>query len=219
VGPVRLSPNTPSDAEHVAELGSVLLASADAELRFLFLNGAWERLLGWLPEELAGSSVIDLMHPDERRVVVPALAEARESDPPELDFDCRVSTRDGHWRLMSFRVRFHEGRWYAAGLAQAKPGAEKRLAAREAQLRALVEQVPAIVYTAGLGADAPWDYVSPQIESLLGYTAEEWVGRRDLWWDALHPDDRAHALEDEDDSARPGGQLRSEYRLRRRDGD
>ena len=96
--------------------------------------------------------------------------------------------------------------------------AERRLAQREAQLRALVEQVPAIVYTAGLGPDAQWDYVSPQIETLLGYTPEEWAGRRELWWDALHPDDRKAALADEEGSARPGGELRSEYRLRRRDG-
>jgi PAS domain S-box-containing protein len=223
VGPVpakQLSPNTPGTpaAERLPELGSVLLASADADLRFVVLNGAWERLLGWLPEELAGSSLIDLLHAEERRALVGAVTDARETGTAEVDFDCRVGTRSGGWRRMSWRLRFEGGRWYAAAVTHAAPAAERRLATREAQLRALVEQVPAIVYTAGLGADAPWDYVSPQIETLLGYTAEEWLGRRDLWWDALHPEDRAHVLEDEDHSARPGGQLRSEYRLRRRDG-
>jgi PAS domain S-box-containing protein len=346
----NLSPGTPpaSEAERLAELSSVLLASADADLRFVFLNGAWERVLGWLPEELAGCRLIDLVHPEDRHALAPRLADAREAGSAELDFECRVATRDGSWRWTSWTARYEGGRWYGAAqdtsdrraqerqlaagrqrLAEAQrvaglgsfdfdvatssmwwseqlyaiygldPGefeptldsvmgfihpddrpaviaahagvlegiaeeetfevrivrpdgemrevlahatpvrgedgaitrmigtvqdlterrtAERRLAARDAQLRALVEQVPAIVYTAGLGSDAPWDYVSPQIETLLGYSAEEWVGRRDLWWDALHPDDRVHVLEDEDASARPGGQLRSEYRLRRRDG-
>jgi PAS domain S-box-containing protein len=344
------SPHTPpaSEAERLAQHGSVLLASADADLRFVLLTGAWEHVLGWRPEELAGSSVIDLLHPEERRELVLAFAAARDADPAELNFDCRVATRDGRWRWMSWELRGEGGHWYAAAhdtterraqerelaagserlaeaqrvagvgsfelelatgalwwsdqlyaiygldpdhfeptpdavmalihpedrpaaraayaralgagaeeqifhlrivrsdgetrelLAHAKGGcdltgdivrivgtaqditetraAERRLAARDAQLRALVEQVPAIVYTAGLGSDAPWDYVSPQIETLLGYTAAEWAARSELWWDSLHPDDRAHALADEQASAMPGGQLRSEYRLRRRDG-
>jgi PAS domain S-box-containing protein len=214
------------------------VASADAELRFVYLNRAWERVLGWRPEELAGSRAIDLLHADDRDALVRASAGGREA---ELAFDCRVTTRDGRWRWMSWELRHEDGCWYIAAhdatdrherLAEAQRVAglgsldfdgetgamERRLAAREAQLRALVEQVPAIVYTAGFGADAPWDYVSPQIETLLGYSAAEWAGRRELWWEALHPDDRAAALEDEQGSARPGGQLRSEYRLRRRDG-
>jgi PAS domain S-box-containing protein len=324
-----------SEAERLADVGSVLLVTADADLRLIFLNRAWERVLGWLPEELAGTSLIDLVHTEDRHPLVRAVAE---SGPMELRFDCRVSTREGDWRWMSWELRYEDGRWCGAAqdasegrerLADAQrvagigsfdfdlatgamwwsdqmyeiygldPArfdptletvmafihpedrphvsaaharmldgvgqeealdvrivrqdgeireqhsryrpvrdeagtivrvigtaqdvtehriAERRLAAREAQLRTLVEQVPAIVYTAGLGPNAPWDYVSPQIETLLGYTAEEWAGRRELWWEALHPDDRAAALEDEQVSARPGGRLRSEYRLRRRDG-
>ena len=40
--------------------------------------------------------------------------------------------------------------------------------------RRLVERLPAIVYTAELGETGGWPYVSPQIESILGFTPEEW---------------------------------------------
>jgi PAS domain S-box-containing protein len=324
-----------SEAERIASLSPALLASADADLRLIHLNGAWERALGWQPEDLAGSRIVDLLHPEDRHV----LLQARVPDgDEEIAFECRMSARDGRWRWMTMMLRWEDGHWYCAArdtterherLAEAqrvaglgsfdmdvstgtmwlsdhlyaiygldrdgfeptletvmelmhpddrtrvseayarvldgmveeqaldvrirrpdgqirelhsrsrpvldetgaivrvvgtaqdvteRRSAERRLAQRESQLRALVEQVPAIVYTAGLGEDAPWDYVSPQIETLLGYTQEEWASRRDLWWEALHPDDRGPALEDEQVSARPGGQLRSEYRLRRRDG-
>jgi PAS domain-containing protein len=46
----------------------------------------------------------------------------------------------------------------------------------EARYRAMVEQLPAVLYVADLGADATWHYVSPRIEELLGYTVAEWQG-------------------------------------------
>ena len=39
----------------------------------------------------------------------------------------------------------------------------------------LVEQVNAITYIAEIGIDAQWFYVSPQVETILGYTPEEWM--------------------------------------------
>ena len=63
--------------------------------------------------------------------------------------------------------------------------------------RRLVERLPAIIYTAEMGERGRWRYVSPQIEEILGYTPEEWMGTPELWADRLHPDDRERALEQE----------------------
>ena len=87
----------------------------------------------------------------------------------------------------------------------------------EARYRLLVEQIPAIVYTAEFGEDGRWSYVSPQIERLLGYAPEEWISNPSLWFDRLHPGDRERALEDERRS-RSAGTLTSEYRMIARDG-
>ena len=53
--------------------------------------------------------------------------------------------------------------------------AEKARAQAEAKYRTLVEQVNAITYIAEIGINGQWHYVSPQIESILGYTPEEWL--------------------------------------------
>ena len=37
--------------------------------------------------------------------------------------------------------------------------------------------------------------MSPQIEALLGYTAEEWTARPALAHEGIHPDDRERVLE------------------------
>ncbi|HEX8100179.1 MAG TPA: EAL domain-containing protein [Actinomycetota bacterium] len=94
---------------------------------------------------------------------------------------------------------------------------QKALLQAEARYRTLVEQIPAIVYTAEYGEEGRWSYVSPQIERLLGFRVEEWLARPSLWFDRLHPEDRERALRDEQRS-RVTGTLSSEYRMIGRDG-
>ena len=92
----------------------------------------------------------------------------------------------------------------------------------------LLERVPAIIYIADAGEVGRWHYVSPQIEAILGFTAEEWCADPGLWAERLHPDDRARVLRGEtaatgekprasihDGSAKS---VAAEYRLRHRDG-
>ena len=50
-----------------------------------------------------------------------------------------------------------------------------QLAAAEEQYRTLVEQMPIAMFTRPMDVTKPNIYVSPQVESMLGYPAEEWV--------------------------------------------
>ena len=54
-------------------------------------------------------------------------------------------------------------------LTEMKEG-EKLLEETGNRLRTLVEHVPAITYTGGVNGDHALDYVSPQIENVLGYS-------------------------------------------------
>ena len=84
--------------------------------------------------------------------------------------------------------------------------------------QALLERVPAIVYTAEYGPEGAWSYVSPRIESILGYSVEEWIDRPEAWYQCLHPEDREQALAAEERSGITGEPLDSEYRMIARDG-
>ena len=90
----------------------------------------------------------------------------------------------------------------------------------DARYRAMVEELPAVLYVADLGAEATWHYVSPRIQELLGYTTEEWQADTSLWMSHIHPDDRRQVLEDEEFDGRRdiGARSVSEYRMRTRDG-
>ena len=82
-----------------------------------------------------------------------------------------------------------------------------------ASYRSLIENIPGIVYTAELGAAGRWLYVSPQVEAILGWSAEEWCTDASMWFSRLHPEDRDAALADEYNSRTSGDQLTSEYRM------
>ena len=58
----------------------------------------------------------------------------------------------------------------------------------EHRYRSLVEHLPAVTYVDVAGTGQPV-YVSPQLQSLMGVPAEEWVERPDGWTQRMHPDD------------------------------
>jgi PAS domain S-box-containing protein len=88
----------------------------------------------------------------------------------------------------------------------------------EAGYRDLLGRLPAIVYTSEYGMDGEWLYVSPGIESILGFTVEEWMSDQELWITQMHPDDLEQAMAAEERSLATGEPLYSEYRLFTRDG-
>ena len=54
----------------------------------------------------------------------------------------------------------------------------------------LVEHIPAVVYAEPIEYDPGLLYMSPQVEQVLGWTAEEWQAQAGFWLEHLHPDDR-----------------------------
>jgi len=97
--------------------------------------------------------------------------------------------------------------------------AEEALRKAEATYRELVERLPVVVYTSELGASGVWHYVSPQIESLLGFTPEEWMSDPAIWFQQIHPEDRAAQQALEDQASTSGTKsFDSQYRIRARDG-
>ncbi|HEX2069827.1 MAG TPA: ATP-binding protein [Actinomycetota bacterium] len=93
-----------------------------------------------------------------------------------------------------------------------------RLHETEARYQTLVEQVPAIIYTESVGEPGGMMFISPQVEALLGYSPEEWLGQPDLWIEVLHPEDRDRVIQECVNSNQSLGAFLSEYRMCARDG-
>jgi diguanylate cyclase (GGDEF)-like protein/PAS domain S-box-containing protein len=92
----------------------------------------------------------------------------------------------------------------------------------DTRYRTLVERVPAAVYIdiedTTVSDGGRLDYMSPQIEAILGYPPSAFVDDPELWPSLIHPEDRATSIEAYYVHWRTGEPLRVEYRMFARDG-
>ena len=97
-------------------------------------------------------------------------------------------------------------------------GAEKELHAAEERYQALVEQIPAVLYMDPIDIHGTTFYVSPQVNEILGVTAEEYLADPDMWRKLMHPDDLERAEQDYITFLETGQPEASDYRMIRPDG-
>ncbi|HEY8770666.1 MAG TPA: PAS domain S-box protein [Thermoleophilaceae bacterium] len=182
------------------------------------------RIFGLEPHsiELKRDPLLSFIHPEDQQRVDAMWSQALVDDGANMSVDFRIQRADGAERIVHARATIvdRDGRRIVGTLQDVTEHrrAQQALEASEKRYRALVEQVPAIVYTAGLGPEGSWDFVSPQVERMLGYSMLDWTENAALWLATIHPDDRDRVLRDESALAGAGDQLLSEYRMIARDG-
>lgn len=88
----------------------------------------------------------------------------------------------------------------------------------EARFRALVEQISAVMYVTSLDEEGSTNYISPQLESMLGYSPEEWIAQPHLWLARVNVEDRERVLQTLLASREQGKPFKADYRMLTRSG-
>jgi len=107
---------------------------------------------------------------------------------------------------------------HLAALAIERDRDKIELRAAEDRYRTLVERLPAVTYIAELGAGGPWHYVSPQIESILGFSPETWLSDPLNWLNHIHSEDREAVMAEEIRFKETQDLFQAEYRMFASDG-
>lgn len=89
----------------------------------------------------------------------------------------------------------------------------RALSDSENSFRRLVEGVNAIIYTTRLDNRGTTLYISPRIEQMIGFSAEEIISDPDFWLKHLHPDDLANFKKRFEKPRRSGQSYSFEYRM------
>jgi len=87
----------------------------------------------------------------------------------------------------------------------------------ETVYRILAEQIPAVVFLAYLDKGFGQAYVSPYIETVLGFSQQEWLNDPVRWFKQLHPEDKDRWSVEAAEMFLWGRPLQSTYRVIARD--
>lgn len=209
-----------------------LLASAldavvgmDADGLIVSWNARAEEMFGWSSAEAVGRPMDEVLVPvryrRRHRAGLKRYLATGQGRILERRIELEALHRDGHEIAVELAVVAirRNGQTEFTGFLRDLSRERAALAAlkeSDERYRMLVERLPGIVYIDEPGARGR--YISPQIESLLGYSAEEWLADPAYWEVALHPDDRERAVLELSAGEQSGRRFTSEYRLIARDG-
>lgn len=200
----------------------------DGSRPLLYVSPQLEAILGFRPYEWTGDprARSRCFDPEDLDRVRTELRRLEATGDP-LSVEYRMLARDG--RTVWFRdeavlVEDERGRpsvWQGI-MYDVTAHRESELRARESETRyrALVEQLPVIVYSETITGDAlNVTYINPRVTEVLGVTPEEWMADPSgNWLGRIHPDDRATVEAQRRAAQRTGEPFAVGYRMFARDG-
>jgi formate hydrogenlyase transcriptional activator len=199
----------------------VLIVRYDTQLRLIYVNPTWERVLG-----LSSADVINKRADEIPKLpIIPKylkkLRIALENGTPQriefswasargktifLEF-VMVPEYDRHGKMIGL---------LAVGVDQTeRREAEEQLRNSERNLRTAIDTIPAYVFSAL--ADGSFDFISQSLLNLTGFSPEAALGWD--WTIAVHPEDRDRAVKRWQESLAMGEPGENEHRIRQANGE
>jgi PAS domain S-box-containing protein len=205
------------DFSTLVENAPDMIVRFDSHLRYIYCNRAVERQLGVPANTLIGKTPLEIGNLTEKNEFIQrALTKVLETGT-ELEVEQSVPTPTGlkYYQTRIVPERDSQGRIESL-LAISRDITEHEqmedaLRESEAQFRAIVEDMPGIVYS--FSPKRGGVYYSPRVLDVFGYSPEELYAQPMLWNNSIHPDDlpRIQQIIRETANGKP---FHVEYRIR-----
>jgi PAS domain S-box-containing protein len=208
------------DAVLRAALDCVVIV--DHEGLIIEVNPATEETFGWTRGDAIGRPFLELAIAPEHRHELESVLEG--GDSPLLGARLEVAALRSDYRTFAAeaaitRVDLPGQPLFAVSLRDVTKRREhgERMREAEAKYRTLVEQLPLATYINETGFPIRTQYMSPQIEAMLGYPVEKWY-EPDFFPSILHPEDQERISAEVESTHKAGQDFHAEYRLIGADG-
>jgi PAS domain S-box-containing protein len=153
------------------ENGSDIVAVLDMDGTLRYISPSVERVLGYAPKGIIGTSIYEFVHPEEIPQVRQELTQQTKDQVDGRGFPVRLLHRDGSWRVVEAIGRNHLDDPAVAGIVVNARDITERRKAEEAlrryadQLEALEEAAAAVSRT--LDLDHVLDRILEQVERVV----------------------------------------------------
>ena len=185
-------PMKASHSAQVFERMSQGVWQVDSAGTTIFVNERMSAMVGHTREEFVARPSLSFFGEEVRGWIAAGIASRRSGVGDE--YECRLAHKDGSWVSVFVEVAplYREDGEFDGTLALVsdlsdRKRAEESLHESDARYRRLVETIPGILYT--YSDEQGGSYYSPQVEKVLGYSAEHFLEHPTLWHDSIHPDD------------------------------
>ena len=220
-------PRTLADQVHLEQLPGVVYIEPLGKSSASYISPQIERLTGYSAEEWTADSTFfgRALHPDDRERVLATFAQAHD-ELESVNCEYRLVRKDGStvWVRDEAAIAYGDAdeplfiQGYMADIT-ARKSMEAKLDEAGERYRGLCEQLPLVTYIDGADVDGHAIYMSPQIDGLVGISAEEWVAQSGSFVSVLHPEDRDDVLAEARRCRQEGIPFEREYRLVTRAGE
>jgi PAS domain S-box-containing protein len=194
--------------------------------RLIDANRAFSHMFGYEHDEFLAHGFAQISHPDDPELDPAQWPRLVTGETDTYQREKRYRHKDGSvlWGLVTVSALRDELGQFVGCLAQvqdvtARKTAEAAAREQEAQIEALVGQLPVALYTLQPGGRAAFQYVSPQFERLTGLSRAELPTSFDALLARIHPDDREAVREIDQHATHTGEAVQLEYRIRAGNGE
>ncbi|HPQ71034.1 MAG TPA: PAS domain S-box protein [bacterium] len=189
--------------------------------KLLTMNPAFQNALGFSEMEMLDRPILELVHPDDLPRTRKIVEEQLHSGKNIVQFENRIRTKQGGYRILSWMVRPIPAKGINLGLARdvtEQKQAEKSLQESEEWYRTLIETLPdpVIVY------DLQGNFLSLSRQALKFYgveTFEQLYAEVKNIGDLLSEEDREKAFANFKFTLETGHSQNTQYRVRLKNGD
>ncbi len=200
----------------------------DIDGRFLKIGSADRSQLFRSPEQLRGRTLHDVFPKEQADFFLAHIRQASgDGKLHRVEYSLQIGEKqvwfDGSVSPMSTDAVL----WISRDITERKRAEEEkaqmisRMENQRQRLNSIVATVPGVVWES-LGVPDTGNlrtgFVSDYVETMLGYSCEEWLSTPNFWLTIIHPDDRERATREGAEAFASGTNCTSEFRWISKDG-
>ncbi len=195
---------------NLLENANDIIYSHDLAGNYLSINNAGEKITGYCREDILGGMNITQIIAPEHLERAKKMMERKFHDPSPTVYEVDIFAKDRRRLTLEVSTRISSNNeqpptveGVARDVTERKRAEKEKLQLAEQlekqrkHLQEMVASVPGVVWEAWGEPDAAtqkMDFVSEYVETMLGYSVEEWLATPNFWLTIVHPEDKESAI-------------------------